>query len=65
MFTSRLSKITLLVKKSPSRQFCTKSNQETKSFDTKLLDVIACPLTKTPLRFDASKNELICDELGI
>jgi hypothetical protein len=47
-----------------SKQFCTKANQGVKKFDTTLLDVIVCPLTKTPLRYDEGKYELICDELG-
>jgi uncharacterized protein YbaR (Trm112 family) len=27
--------------------------------DRKLLDILVCPLTKGPLEYDASKNELI------
>jgi len=30
--------------------------------DPKLLENLVCPLTKTPLRYDAKKNELISDE---
>jgi len=30
--------------------------------DPKLLENLVCPLTKTPLRYDAEKNELISDE---
>lgn len=34
-------------------------------FDETLLDVLACPLTRTPLRYDANSNELISDEAGL
>ena len=30
--------------------------------DPKLLENLVCPLTKTPLRYDAEKSELISDE---
>lgn len=29
--------------------------------DPRLLDVLACPLTKMPLRYDAERQELISD----
>ncbi len=28
--------------------------------DKKLLDIMACPLCKSPLRYDNAKQELIC-----
>ncbi|QPK65258.1 Trm112 family protein [Methylomonas sp. LL1] len=28
--------------------------------DTKLLDILACPLCKSPLVYDKAKQELIC-----
>ena len=28
--------------------------------DKKLLDILACPLCKSPLRYDQAKEELIC-----
>jgi uncharacterized protein YbaR (Trm112 family) len=28
--------------------------------DTKLLDILACPLCKSPVHYDQDKNELIC-----
>lgn len=34
-------------------------------FDPSLLDVLVCPLSKKPLRYEAKTNELINDELGI
>ncbi|XP_072481568.1 protein preY, mitochondrial [Notamacropus eugenii] len=34
-------------------------------FDTALLDVLVCPLSKKPLRYEVSTNELINEELGI
>jgi uncharacterized protein YbaR (Trm112 family) len=29
--------------------------------DTRLLEVLVDPMTKVPLRYDAAKQELICD----
>ncbi|XP_033823879.1 protein preY, mitochondrial-like [Periophthalmus magnuspinnatus] len=34
-------------------------------FDASLLEVLVCPLSKKPLRYEAETNELINDELGI
>ena len=28
--------------------------------DKKLLDIMACPICKSPLRYDAAQQELIC-----
>jgi len=33
--------------------------------DPKLLEILVCPLTKVPLRFDGEKNELISDQAGL
>lgn len=30
------------------------------AFDTKLLDILACPVCKSKLNFDKENNELIC-----
>lgn len=30
--------------------------------DPKLLEILVCPLTKVPLRYDADANELISDQ---
>jgi uncharacterized protein YbaR (Trm112 family) len=30
--------------------------------DPKLLEILVCPLTKAPLRYDAAKSELISDK---
>ncbi len=30
--------------------------------DPKLLEILVCPLTKAPLRYDAEKQELISDQ---
>ncbi|KAM6220951.1 protein preY, mitochondrial [Rhynchocyon petersi] len=35
------------------------------SLDPALLDFLVCPLSKKPLRYEASTNELINEELGI
>ena len=33
--------------------------------DPKLLDILVCPVTKTPLRYDAERQELISDKAGL
>ena len=33
--------------------------------DPKLLELLVCPLTKTQLRYDAHKQELISDKAGL
>lgn len=32
--------------------------------DQKLLDILVCPLSKKPLRYNSSTSELISDEVG-
>jgi uncharacterized protein YbaR (Trm112 family) len=36
-----------------------------KEIDRKLLEILVCPLTKGPLRYDAAKQELISDSAGL
>jgi uncharacterized protein YbaR (Trm112 family) len=33
--------------------------------DPKLLEILVCPVTKTPLRYDAEKQELISDKASL
>lgn len=33
--------------------------------DPKLLEILVCPLTKTPLEYDAQKQELISRQAGL
>jgi uncharacterized protein YbaR (Trm112 family) len=33
--------------------------------DPKLLEILVCPMTKVPLRYDADKQELISDQAGL
>lgn len=33
--------------------------------DPKLLDILVCPLTKTPLEYDAARQELISRQAGL
>ena len=33
--------------------------------DPKLLEILVCPMTKTPLRYDAARQELISDKAGL
>ena len=35
---------------------------KTAAVDPKLLEMLVCPLTKGPLRYDAEKDELISDQ---
>ncbi|XP_034967464.1 protein preY, mitochondrial [Zootoca vivipara] len=39
--------------------------QQRPPFDPGLLEILACPLSKKPLRYEESTNELINEELGI
>ena len=33
--------------------------------DPKLLEILVCPLTKAPLRYDRAANELVSDKAGL
>lgn len=33
--------------------------------DAKLLEILVCPVTKTTLRYDAEKQELLSDKAGL
>jgi len=33
--------------------------------DPKLLEILVCPLTKGPLRYDATREELISEQAGL
>ena len=35
------------------------------AIDPKLLEILVCPLTKVPLRYDAAKQEHITDHAGL
>jgi hypothetical protein len=37
------------------------SGSPARAFDQALLEILCCPLTRTPLRYDASAQELISD----
>ncbi|XP_024059701.1 protein preY, mitochondrial [Terrapene carolina triunguis] len=39
--------------------------EQPKAWDPALLEFLVCPLSKKPLRYEASTNELINKELGI
>ncbi|HEX5455303.1 MAG TPA: Trm112 family protein [Stellaceae bacterium] len=38
---------------------------EPSEIDPKLLEILVCPLTKGPLRYDRAAKELISDEAGL
>jgi uncharacterized protein len=42
-----------------------KSSKEGADVDAKLLEILVCPLTKGPLRYDRAAHELISDEAGL
>lgn len=41
------------------------SNREKSVVDPKLLDILVCPLSKTPLVYDKKANELISKSAGL
>ncbi|XP_070804587.1 protein preY, mitochondrial [Pituophis catenifer annectens] len=43
----------------------TGQGQQGPPFDAGLLEILVCPLSKKPLRYNESTNELINEELGI
>ena len=40
-------------------------SEQKPAIDPKLLEILVCPLTKGPLRYDAQKGELISDKAGL
>ena len=38
---------------------------EASEIDPKLLEILVCPLTKAPLRYDRAAQELISEEAGL
>ena len=40
-------------------------NQPAQGVDSKLLEILVCPATKGPLRYDAETQELISDQAGL
>ncbi|XP_012660781.1 protein preY, mitochondrial [Otolemur garnettii] len=49
----------------PSADRRKKAEEPPCAFDPALLEFLVCPLSKKPLRYEASTNELINEELGI
>ncbi len=39
--------------------------EEPAEIDPKLLEILVCPLTKAPLRYDRAAQELISEEAGL
>jgi len=39
--------------------------EEPSEVDPKLLEILVCPLTKAPLRYDRAAQELISEEAGL
>ena len=40
-------------------------SEPNRKVDPKLLEILVCPLTKGPLRYDATAQELISDRAGL
>ena len=38
---------------------------DTVPVDPKLLEILVCPLTKGPLRYDAERGELVSEQAGL
>uniref|UniRef100_A0A8D0PE89 Protein preY, mitochondrial n=1 Tax=Sus scrofa TaxID=9823 RepID=A0A8D0PE89_PIG len=49
----------------PSADENKKEGKPPRAFDPALLEFLVCPLSKKPLRYEPSTNELINEELGI
>lgn len=52
----------------PGARFCSDQSEraeQPRTFHPALLQFLVCPLSKKPLRYEASTNELINEELGI
>jgi hypothetical protein len=41
------------------------SQDDSNRIDPKLLEILVCPLTKGPLRYDAEAQELISEQAGL
>ncbi len=41
------------------------STSNTRQIDPKLLDLLVCPVTKTTLRYDAARQELISEKAAL
>ena len=41
------------------------SEKSPSAIDPKLLEILVCPLTKGPLRYDAERQELISERAGL
>jgi uncharacterized protein YbaR (Trm112 family) len=41
------------------------TDTSTRRADPRLLEILVCPVTKTPLRYDAAQQELISDKAGL
>ena len=49
----------------PAKQHNTKNSPQYKEPDPRLLELLVCPLTKKPLVYEKSRQELISPEAGL
>eukprot|EP00117_Sycon_ciliatum_P037115 scpid59496/ scgid27823/ Protein preY, mitochondrial len=53
----------------PTTRCCSSQSTSTDAssgqFDVRMLEFVACPLSKKPLRYDAEAEELVCDDIGV
>lgn len=40
-------------------------NERVSGIDPKLMDILVCPVSKGPLRYDAERQELVSDKAGL
>jgi uncharacterized protein len=43
----------------------TEAKDDPAGLDPKLLEILVCPLTKAPLRYDRARQELVSDKAGL
>ncbi|KAL3860074.1 hypothetical protein ACJMK2_010242 [Sinanodonta woodiana] len=48
-----------------SRSYSLDKPEPVQEFDEKMLEYLACPLSKKPLKYDKENNELISPEIGV
>ncbi|XP_019596687.2 protein preY, mitochondrial [Rhinolophus sinicus] len=63
--SSAVARRCLRVSRSRSSADGSETEKVPQAFDPALLEFLVCPLSKKPLKYEASTNELVNEELGI